>query len=120
MIPGSKKERSVLEASRKVSDAKLLANCNDMYDAQYDEFVVHGSPFRDRNGLNLPKFESRYFDGNPTDYSEFIKEFEIMLGGFLLNDEVKYYYTSSFLLNNLCTLRFGFHIFSFYSQHYPI
>ncbi|VDQ02788.1 unnamed protein product [Trichobilharzia regenti] len=45
---GSKKGQRVLEASRKLSNAELLVKCNNMYDAQYDESVVHGSQSRER------------------------------------------------------------------------
>ncbi|VDQ14623.1 unnamed protein product, partial [Trichobilharzia regenti] len=88
MIPWSKKGKGTLEASRKVSDAELLPYSNDMYDAQHDEYVLHVSLSRD----NWPKFEPRYSDGNPADHLEFVKEFEIMLSSFLINDEMKLMY----------------------------
>nr|CAH8853534.1 unnamed protein product [Trichobilharzia regenti] len=88
MMPGSKKGGSVLEASTKVNKAELIVNCNDMYDAQHHESVVHVSQSTDIR----PKFEPRCFDGNPADYVQFVKEFEIMLSSFLLNDEMKLMY----------------------------
>nr|CAH8827268.1 unnamed protein product [Trichobilharzia regenti] len=50
------------------------------------------SPFRDNRNIKLPKLEPRCFDGNPADYLQFVKAFEIMLSGFLLNDELKLMY----------------------------
>ncbi|VDQ08670.1 unnamed protein product [Trichobilharzia regenti] len=88
MIPESKEGRSVLEASRKVSNAELLANCNDRYDAQHDESIVPVSQSRE----NRPKFEPQCFDGNPADYVQVVKMFQIMLSSFLLNDEMKLMY----------------------------
>ncbi|VDQ09181.1 unnamed protein product [Trichobilharzia regenti] len=85
MMPGSKKGQSVLEANRKVSRVDLSVTCNDVFDAQHDDSVVRVSQSRD----NRPKFEPRCFDENPADYPQFVKEFEITLSSFLLNDEVK-------------------------------
>nr|CAH8827961.1 unnamed protein product [Trichobilharzia regenti] len=50
------------------------------------------SPFRDNRNIKLPKLEPRCFDGNPADYLQFVKEFEIMLSSFLLSDELKLMY----------------------------
>ncbi|CAH8823423.1 unnamed protein product [Trichobilharzia szidati] len=91
-MPGSRKGHGTMEADKKVSHDELPVNCNDMYDAQHVKFDVHASPLSDSKGLRLPKFEPRYFDGNPADYPQFIKEFEVMLSGFVLNDEMKLMY----------------------------
>uniref|UniRef100_A0AA85K2F6 Uncharacterized protein n=1 Tax=Trichobilharzia regenti TaxID=157069 RepID=A0AA85K2F6_TRIRE len=91
-MPGSKKGQSVLDANRKVSHGDLSVNCNDVSDVKHDMVDVTVSPFRDNRNIKLPKFEPRCFDGNPADYLQFVKEFEIMLSGFLLNDELKLMY----------------------------
>nr|CAH8870460.1 unnamed protein product [Trichobilharzia regenti] len=54
------------------------------------------SPFRDNRNVKLPKFEPRCFDGNPAVYLQFVKEFEIMLSGFLLSDELKLMYSMGY------------------------
>ncbi|VDP96733.1 unnamed protein product [Trichobilharzia regenti] len=81
-MPGSKKGRGTMEADKRVSNDELPVYCNDMHDARHDESDVYALPLMDSNVLRLPKFESRYFDGNPADYTQFIKEFEVMLSGF--------------------------------------
>nr|CAH8842146.1 unnamed protein product [Trichobilharzia regenti] len=91
-MPGSKKGQSVLDANRKVSHGDLSVNCNDVSDVKHDMVDVTVSPFRDNRNIKLPKLEPRCFDGNPADYLQFVKEFEIMLSGFLLNDELKLMY----------------------------
>nr|CAH8820390.1 unnamed protein product [Trichobilharzia regenti] len=91
-MPGSKKGQSVLDANRKVSHCDLSATCNDVSDVKHDMVDVTVSPFRDNRDIKLPKLEPRCFDGNPADYLQFVKEFEIMLSGFLLNDELKLMY----------------------------
>nr|CAH8819600.1 unnamed protein product [Trichobilharzia regenti] len=63
-----------------------------MYYAQHDESVNHGSSSSDNENFKMPIYEPRCFDGNPTDDPQFIKEFEIMLSGFLLNDGMKLMY----------------------------
>nr|CAH8838266.1 unnamed protein product [Trichobilharzia regenti] len=91
-MPGSKKGQSVLDANRKVSHGDLSVNCNDVSDVKHDMVDVTVSPFRDNRNIKLPKFEPRCFDGNPADYLQFVKEFEIMLSSFLLSDELKLMY----------------------------
>nr|CAH8825351.1 unnamed protein product [Trichobilharzia regenti]CAH8830851.1 unnamed protein product [Trichobilharzia regenti]CAH8857272.1 unnamed protein product [Trichobilharzia regenti]CAH8869630.1 unnamed protein product [Trichobilharzia regenti]CAH8870040.1 unnamed protein product [Trichobilharzia regenti] len=91
-MPGSKKGQSVLDANRKVSHGDLSVNCNDVSDVKHDMVDGTVSPSRDNRNIKLPRFEPRCFDGNPADYLQFVKEFEIMLSGFLLNDELKLMY----------------------------
>ncbi|VDQ05347.1 unnamed protein product [Trichobilharzia regenti] len=91
-MPGSKKGQGVLEASRKVSHVDLSVTCSDVYDAKLDKIDVHVSPFSDSRGFNIPKFESRFFDGNPPAYPQFVKEFVVMLSGVAINDEMKLMY----------------------------
>ncbi|VDQ08177.1 unnamed protein product [Trichobilharzia regenti] len=92
------------QARRKVSNAELLLKCNDMYDAQHDETVVHVSPSRDNRNIKLPKYEPRCFDGNPADYPQFLKEFELRdnpeeLVEFL--DNLMVYRNTTVYLNNM-------------------
>ncbi|VDQ12613.1 unnamed protein product [Trichobilharzia regenti] len=91
-MPGSKKGQSVLEAGRKVSNAELLVNCNDMYDVQHDELAVHVSPSGDNRNLKMSKYEPWCFHGNLADYPQLVKEFEFMLSGLLLNHEMELTY----------------------------
>ncbi|VDQ11384.1 unnamed protein product [Trichobilharzia regenti] len=88
-MPGSKKGQGILGAIRKVSNVELFVTCIlHMYDAQHDETIVHVSQSRD----NRPKYEPRYFDGNPADYLQLVKEFEDMLSRFAINYEMKLMY----------------------------
>nr|CAH8851501.1 unnamed protein product [Trichobilharzia regenti] len=91
-MPGSKKGQSVLDANRKVSHGDLSVNCNDVSDVKHDMVDVTFSPFRDNRNIKLPELEPRCFDGNPSDYLQFVKAFEIILSSFLLSDELKSMY----------------------------
>ncbi|VDQ10686.1 unnamed protein product [Trichobilharzia regenti] len=97
-MPRPKQGRDTVEADKKLSDDGLHVSCDDMHDAQHDESDVHASPFRDSMAVRLPKFEPRYFDGNPADYPQFIKEFEVMLSGFATDDEMKLMYLLRFCI----------------------